>query len=406
MPRRVRLRWNRNREPEVLYYRVYRSERPYITHENNRDDLIMKITHPKKVNALKEYNEVPVRQDPWTFKLKYEDIILKNKDQVHPFIVHVNDLYRTDYTLDLREGLITFDSEIPVGDAVIVKQYSFDGVQGWDFGEPEDGKNYFGPEAKDTSPPNAPENLTITKDLVRNRIALKWATSTRNGKVFYYKIDAAIDDTRYSRLSNLASAVLQEPLADRPYLVEKSEDGIVWREIAKVKANEFYEYSIDTQPPDPIKNLVSAIHVYRGLGKVDIKLSWKKLLDLSVSKTAMYRVKAQNKLGFVSPPSNIVGPIDFKVDFSHILIRRKVKDGLLPSFDGNDAVTVSKINNIEVEYYIDTVDDKTEYVYGMWVVDKAGNYSAITFTEINVLDTMAPDATDNLIGMEFHTIVG
>ncbi|MNP22503.1 hypothetical protein D3C76_1151770 [compost metagenome] len=120
----------------------------------------------------------------------------------------------------------------------------------------------------------------------------------------------------------------------------------------------------------------------------------------------MYRVRAQNRVGITSDPSAVVGPIPFKVELDYILIRRKMYDGSLPSYDGIDAETVAKITDISATQFIEDVPDNTQYVYGLWVVDKGGNYSAIASTTIFIGDATAPITPLNLKAREFHNVVG
>ena len=406
MPRRIRLRWNRSQDKEVEYYRVFRSENPRIEHEAGKDNMIMKVKHPRHVNPLTVYNEIPKRLNSRTFKLKYNNIVIENNGKIEPFIVHVDDHYVDQFLLDRLSGEIIFDYDIPLNSKVVVKQYSFDGVEVWDYGVTEDNKTYYGPEAKDTSAPSPPTNLSLEKDTEKNRIILRWSSSSPTGKVYYYRIDAAINDQKYSRLSETAYAVLQEPLADRPYHIERSEDGIRWMEIAKVKGNEFYEYMIDRQPPSPVRNLKADLFMYRSRGMAQIVLKWDPIVDMSTSKTAMYRVRTKNRAGMISAPSEVVGPIDFKVNLDYILIRRKINDGILPSFDGSDAITVAKIYDTDATEFIETVHDNTEYMYGIWVVDEAGNYSTLTYTTIFVHDATAPSIGFNVTAEEFHHVTG
>lgn len=403
MPNRIRLRWNRNQDNETKFYRVFRSETPRIEHQTNKDDIVMKVKHSLEPTVLKQYNETPRRIDARTFDLEYENIVV---NEMNPFILHMDGFVNNQFMLDSMLGQVIFDDDVPERAEIIVKQYSFDGIEVWDYNLPENEKSYYGPEAKDTSSPNPPVNLSLEKDLDRNRIILRWSSASPKGKVYYYRVDAIIDDNRFSKLSKTTYAILQEPLADRPYIIERSDDGVRWMEIAKVKANEFFEYMVDRHPPSPVQNLRINAYLYKNRGKAQIVLEWDVIRDISVSKTSMYRVKAKNKVGMVSDASEVVGPIDFQVKLDYILIRRKVNDGILPSFDGSDATTIARVNDTDITQFIETTDDNIEYMYGVWVVDEAGNYSTLTYATIKVEDATAPSISFNLTGEEFHSIVG
>lgn len=406
MPNRIRLTWNRNQDTETQYYRVFRDEQPNIDHKNSLDRIVMKVDQPKHVNPIKVTDEKLTRESERTFAIAHNNILLELNGVSYPFSVTVDGTERDDFTLDVGEGKVIFDDVIDTGADVRVPEYTFDGIQVWDYEIEEEGKTYYGPEAKDTAPPMTPENLTIEKDTEKNRLILKWDAVSPIGKIYYYRVDAAIDNQRYSKLSLLRNAFIKEPLADRPYLVERSDDGKRWVEIARLKTNVFYEYMIDRQAPNAITGLKADAFLYLNRGDAQVTLTWDRVRDDTQSRTSMYRVRAQNRVGITSDPSPVVGPIPFKVELDHILIRRKMYDGSLPSYDGIDAQTVAKITDMSATKFIEDVQDNMQYVYGLWVVDKGGNYSAIASTTIFIGDATAPITPMNLKAREFHNVVG
>jgi hypothetical protein len=406
MPRRVRLTWNRNQDLETEYYRVFRDDEPGILQGKNMDKLVMKVFHPKTINPVTIEGERLRRISDTTYQLAHKNILLSHKNDSFPFEIEVDGLPNINFVLDREEGKVIFDSPLSPESIVTAVRYTFDGVQVWDYEIEEALKVYYGPEAKDTTRPNAPTGLQLIRDIENNRVILKWDTATVNGKILYYRIDAAIDDQRYSKLSETKHVLLREPLADRPYIVERSDDNKKWIEVAKVSTNEYYEYAIDRTAPPPIRNLDYIVFLGTGSGKAQIKLQWSEVKDDTVATTSMYRVRARNKVGVISDPSVIVGPIELNVGISHLLIRRKIKDGTLPSYDGLDAETVATITDISITSYMEEVEDNHEYTYGIWVVDKAGNYSTITFTDIYVGDTTPPAIPLDLHAKEFHMVAG
>lgn len=406
MANRVRLTWNRNQDDETDHYRVFRSEIGDINEQNRMEHLVMRVTHPKMTNPIKVENEKLSRYSSRIYLLEHKNILLSHLGHSYPFIIYINGSEELGFTLDTEEGRVLFDFDLPHTAEVKVIEYTFDGVQVWDYGVEEDHKNYYGPEAKDNSAPDAPKTLVIEKDYDRNRIILRWSSSKVNGKTYYYRIDAAIDSNQYSRLSEVRKAVIKEGLADRGYLIERSQDGVKWTEIAKIKGTLFYEYMIDRQAPDPIRNLVGFVYMYPNQSIAQITLNWSRITDSVISETSLYRVRAVNRVGSVSEPSNIVGPVPFQVGLKEIVIRRKVKDGSLPTFSGTDAVTVARITDTTATQFIEDVDDNYDYVYGIWVVDRAGNYSPISYTTVNVGDATAPTIPLNLSAEPFQLIVG
>lgn len=405
MPSRIRLTWNRNQDAETQSYRVFRDEDPNIDHKLSLDRIVMKVDQPKGVNPITIMNEQLRRESEYTFAIGHKNIILELNGTPYPFTVMVDDEQRSDFTLDTGEGKVVFDEIVPSGSIVVIPEYTFDGVQVWDYEIEEEGKAYYGPEAKDTSPPTTPENVMIEKDTDRNRLIMRWDAVSPIGKVFYYRVDAAIDNQRFSKLSLLRNAFIQEPLADRPYLIERSDDGKRWVEIARQKTNVFYEYMIDRQAPNGVTGMTVSAYIYANQGKAQVTVNWDRVRDDTVSRTSMYRVRAQNRVGILSDPSAAVGPIPFKVELDYILIRRKIYDGSSPSFDGIDAETVAKYTDLSKTQFIEDLEDNTQYVYGIWVVDRAGNYSAIASSTIYITDATPPTMPLNLSATEFQVVI-
>jgi hypothetical protein len=312
----------------------------------------------------------------------------------------------SDFILDTLDGQILFNHDIDPQAQVMAKQYTFDGVQIWDYAIEEDGKTYIGPEAKDNSAPESPTNLNMELDTERNRIVLRWSTSKTNGKMYYYRIDGAIDNNHYSKLSNVQIASIHEPLGDRGYTVERSYDGVKWQEIARIKGTVFYEYMVDKKAPEPITNFTGSFYLYPNASLAQVTLQWDRVPPDSDSSSALYRVRATNRVGAISAPSNVVGPAPFKVGLKELIIRRKEYDGTLPTFSGNDAYTVAKVNDLSLVKFTEDVADNKKYIYGIWTVDKAGNYSPITYTTVTIGDATPPSLPLNVVADQFHVSVG
>lgn len=406
MAQRVRLTWNRNQDLETKSYRVYRSENPDILPFNRQEHLVMKVTHPDQINPITVEDETLERYSERTYLLEHENILTDYNGTTYPFVIEVNGAAVVNFLLDTVEGLVLFDDPLEESDIVVAKTYTFDGVRAWDYEIIEAIKSYYGPEAKDNSAPFPPTNVTMTPDYDRNRIIIEWRQSNPNGKKFYYRIDAAASETHYSGLSEWKTAILKEPLADRPYLVERSTDGVEWKQVARIKQNHYYEYMIDREAPNPVRDLTGSFFMYSGNNLAKVTLEWSRISDNLWSQTSLYRIRAVNKVGAVSDPSPVVGPIPFKVGLKEIVVRRKLYDGVLPSFDGADAVTVATLTDINITTIDDDVEDNSEYVYAVWVVDAGGNRSPLSFVRVNVGDNTAPFAPTNITVDEFQLIVG
>ncbi|WP_422661722.1 hypothetical protein ACK8P5_26740 (plasmid) [Paenibacillus sp. EC2-1] len=406
MPNRVRLTWDRNQDVETEHYRVFRDEQPNLDNRNNRDKVVMIVDHPKHVSPVTIRKEILQRETEKTYSLAHTQILIEHNNTSYPFKIAIDDIDSVDFTLDREHGKVIFDYPVSETSTVVALEYTFDGVQAWDYDVEEEGKKYYGPEAKDTTPPSPPQNVTLERDVGENRIIIRWQAAELNGKRLYYRIDAAIDEQRYSKLGDLRSVFLREALADRPYVVERSEDGVRWTEIAKTKTNEFFEYSIDRKAPPAIRGLDYNLILQPSQSQAIVELSWSALLEDNSSSTSMYRIRARNKVGIVSDPSAVVGPVEMKVGIEKVIIRRKTDDGTIPSYAGNDATTISVITDLSQLTFTETVGDNTKLVYGLWVVDKAGNYSPISFVQVTVRDATPPATPTGIQTNEFHIVSG
>lgn len=406
MPKRVRLTWNRNQDLETEFYRVFRDVKADINERTSKEHLVMKVEHPKGINPVTVKNEPMIRETDRVYRLVHKNVLFEYKNQSFPFLIIIDGVENTGFVLDREEGKVIFDNPVQETSKVIAREYTFDGVQVWDYEIEEKGKIYYGPEAKDATGPNPPQNVTIGVDPDRNAIVVRWAEANVNGTILYYRIDAALDDQRYSKMSELQTAFLKEQLADRPYLVERTDDGRKWTEVAKVRTNEYFEYAIDRQAPPAIQKLTAETILVPSEGRAQVILRWAEAQDYPSGTSSMYRVRARNRIGVTSDPSEVVGPIMMRTDLSHILIRKKRWDGTLPSYAGNDAETIAVIEDMTTVEYREYVEDNVEFIYGFWLIDKAGNYSPISSIRVKVEDATAPDIPANVSAEQFHIVVG
>lgn len=406
MVKRVRLTWNRNQDPETDHYRIFRKETPDIIEQTRMDALIMRVAHPKKKNPVRMNKERIRRLSPRTYQLAHKHILLALEKEQFPFEIQIDNNIVGNYVLDTVEGKILFDADVQPEAKVVATQYTFDGVEAWDYAMEETGKTYYGPDAKDTAAPSPPTNLELIKDTENNKITITWSPSETNGKTFYYRVDAAANSKRASLLSEMKAAKVAEGLTDRPYIVERSEDGVRWLKVAKVKTASYNEYMVDRQAPDMVRNFKSSAYLHANQSLAQVTLNWERVRDTVLSTTALYRVRAINKVQAISEPSNIIGPVPFQVKLKEIVIRRKVYDGSLPTFDGADAVTIAKIGDLGVTQFIEDVKDNIKYTYGIWVVDAGDNVSPTAYTTVEIGDATPPAFPMNLIVEPFQLIVG
>lgn len=406
MTKRVQLHWNRSQDPNVQYYRVYRAESPIINEHNLFEHLVMRVMQPDVITPVHMERMKAKKISGRSYRLPHRNILFNGENgEVFLFAVYRNNIEETNFTLDKEDGVVMFDNVIDDGDIVEVT-YTFDGIMVNDYEAEENLKDYYGPGAEDISPPSAPRNVSIEADFKENRIQVNWSQSDPDTKRFYYRIDAIVDEGNYSGLSEYAVALIAEPLADRPYIIEKSANNLLWRQIARVEHNVFYEYMINRIAPPAIKGMNLSYDLIPNAGVGDVTIKWIKPTSGVIGNSELYRVRAVNRLGAMSEPSDVVGPIPFQVGLKHILIRRKIDDGTLPTYDGSDAVTITEVTDFNTIFYIDRVNDNEKYIYGMWVVDHSGSYSPLTYARINVKDASPPSPPAIRSINEFKILVG
>lgn len=402
--RRIRVTWNRSKDAKVKFYRVYRSDKMNIEGQLLNELLVARVDHTTLITPTHIVNEPLIRITNTEYKLEHDTILLEHGGMEYDFQLMVGGQpFDAPFTLDVIDGIISFENEI-LGDIEILASYTYDGVSIWDYAVDESHKEYFGPEAKDTSNPSTPANLALSPEYENNRIRLSWEDAEPEGKVFYYRIQAFEDERTYSKLSEYRSIRILEGLADRPYIVEKSNDGEVWRETAKVQYREYFDFLLDRTPPDPIRNLMAVVTKRTVDTKVDVRLNWSTLSAISMTKTPMYRVRATNRIGYTSAASLPVGPIPFDTPVKHVVVRRKETNGTLPSFDGSDAITLGILDK-DVTTVTDIAEGNKTYTYTVWVVDYGNNKSIAVSIDVTMPDNSIPVIPINLSVSEFSHIV-
>lgn len=402
--KRVRVAWNRSKSPKVKFYRVYRSDKMNIENQLLNELLVARVEHPTAITPTQIIDEPLIRVNNNEYRLEHDSILLEHNGLEYDFKLTVGGQpFNAPFTLDVIDGVVSFENEI-LGDVEILASYTYDGVTIWDYAVDEPHKEYYGPEAKDTSNPTTPADLTLSPEYENNRIRLSWEDAEPEGKVFYYRIQAFEDERTYSKLSEYRSIRVLEGLADRPYIVEKSNDGAVWREAAKVQYKEYFDFLLDRTPPDPVRNLMALVTKRTIDTQVDVRLNWSVLSIISMTKTPMYRVRATNRIGYTSAPSLPVGPIPFDTPVKHIIIRRKETNGTLPSFDGSDAITIATLDKDAITA-TDVAEGNKTYTYAVWVVDYGNNKSIAVTIDVTMPDNTVPIVPINLSATEFSHIV-
>lgn len=373
---------------------------------NEKENLaIARVEHMSFINPVAIKDEPVIRVSGSSFRLEHKNILIRHGNNEYDFSLRREDgLGMPDFTLDIATGEIKIDNDESINSAIYAS-YVYDGVDMWDYDLKENGKTYFGPEAKDISSPGIPPEVKMIPEYDKNRIRIIWGESDVEGKLFYYRVQAFESEDLYSSLSEYRSARLLEDLADRPYLVEKSIDGIKWREIARVSTKEYIDFLIDTNPPMPIRNLSVEATKRNVDTKVNLTIKWGELALAVPAQSSLYRVRAVNKLGYTSEASAAVGPVPFDTPIKEIVIRMKERDGNIPTFAGEDAVTIGVVSKEESTHHT-IVEGGKEYTISVYVVDLGGNYSIPTTVDIIAPDNTKPIVPTILSATEFSMIIG
>lgn len=402
--KRIRVTWNRNKSPKVKYYRVYRSEKMNIEGKMLNELLVARVEHTNAITPTHIVDEPLIRVSNTEYRLEHNTILLEHNGESYDFSLTVNgNPYTNPFVLDVIDGTIKFEIDV-LESMEILASYTYDGVAIWDYGIAESHKDYYGPEAKDTSLPTTPQNVKLTPEYENNRIRLSWDDAAPDGKTFFYRVQAFEDESTYSKLSDYRAINLVEGLADRPYIVEKSNDGVAWQETAKVEQKEYFDFLLDRTPPEPVRNLNAFATIRLTDSMIDVRLIWSTLSIISMTKTPMYRLRSSNRIGYMSEPSSPVGPIPFDTPIKEIVVRRKEANGTMPTFDGADAITVATVGK-DITNITDLAEGNKTYTYAVYVVDYGNNKSIAVSIDVTTPDNSIPVIPINLSVSEFSEIV-
>lgn len=139
MPERVRLFFNRNRDPRTEFYYIYRSYSPSIYRFNRR---VMKVRHPFQINPVIVKAQSALKLSEKEFQLPHRYVLLDK-----PFSIYINGtrLLEGRYVVDSEKGIIYTDSVYPTESITV--DYSFDGIEIFDDElKQNDVLDYYGPK--------------------------------------------------------------------------------------------------------------------------------------------------------------------------------------------------------------------------------------------------------------------
>ncbi|MNY13597.1 hypothetical protein D3C86_1467400 [compost metagenome] len=176
------------------------------------------------------------------------------------------------------------------------------------------------------------------------------------------------------------------------YYVERSFDNINWEIVSKQNSLEYIEYGVDQEPPAPATNLTAAISLNHGRSTADITLTWGLPDNNGASTSARYRVRSVSTIGVPSLPSAVIGPVYLPYGIEKYVVRRKVADGSIPSYNGLDAITVAELPaGDSLNAWDPEVVDNTTYTYAVYVVNRVGVHSIAANVTAEVGDATPPN---------------
>jgi hypothetical protein len=384
--KRVKLTWSRNTGEEVKAYRVFRATHPKVT---RKDMLIMEVEHsvvPKPVHITDD--KLTKHPEYGYYVSKYKSIMPDEEN--YPIQITVNGMTLDSLGLstyvDYEDGIFAISTTLNDYDDVRASYY-IDGIQVFDTSEVEQpGVTYMGPIARDRTDSSVPQNLSLIADHDNGRVFMTWDPANTPGQTYYYRVEAIDAFGNFSELSLQSSVHLHEGLAYEGYLVERSFDGTNWGLVSTQGAADYIEYGVDRLAPDAPTSVTGVATPQLGLSVANIDITWTASSEGLASPSGMYRVSSVSALGDVSKPSVVVGPVYLKSIVKQYVVRRKINDGSIPSFDGNDAITVAITDNAVTNFLDYHVPHNTEYIYAIYAVDAAENVSMAGTTIVTVGD--------------------
>lgn len=390
---RIQLTFSRNKEDETFAYRVFRSIAADVSH---RDTLVMEIEHPPLPEPVFIKEDKLKRDSMYAYYATHGAIMPASAE--YPIQVYLNGvdiaLMGISYSIDYISGMFQFSAGLNESDEVLAS-YSIDGLQVLDTDEidPAEGTKYFGPPARDRTEPTVPENLSLLPDPARGRIILTWADASAPGQTYYYRVEAVDAYGNFSNFSQERSVHLRE-FGDSGigYYVERSFDNINWEVVSKQNSLEYIEYGVDQEPPGPATNLAAAISLNHGRSTANVTLTWGLPDNNGASTSARYRVRSVSTIGVPSLPSAVIGPVYLPYGIEKYVVRRKVADGSIPSYNGLDAITVAELPaGDSLNVWDPEVVDNTTYAYAVYVVNRVGVHSIAANVTAGVGDATPPN---------------
>lgn len=350
--------------------------------------MVMEVEHPMLPVPAQVTNDVLTKHENGYYLSNYQSIM--PDEETYPISITLNGIEIStlgiSVTIMHEEGIFLFSTTFAPEDEVLAT-YHIDGLRVVDANDsPQEGVNYFGPAARDRTESTVPINLVLIPEHTNGRVVLKWAQSVTAGQQYYYRVEATDAYGNFSELSLEDSVFLHEGLAYEGYLVERSYNGTDWGIVSSQGAEEYVEYGIDRDAPNPPLNVESLVTLNNGQSTADVQVTWQEGSLGQAAVSPMYRVRSVSALGGVSLPSEVVGPVYLISTIDRYVIRRKINDGSIPTYDGPDAITVGVTDHLTLQITDLAVVHMTDYIYGVYAIDKAGNVSMAATTIASIGD--------------------
>lgn len=381
----VRLRFERARDERIRAYRVVRALNRYPRLD---DPAILEVDQPAQARPVEVDGEILERLSANVYRFKFGQILsytlyLDGHPLPRGYVVN----------LDPIEGVLQISPE-PNG--VLSADYRFDGILVYDGDVPQPaGVRYFGPvpsfEPGSISPP---AEVRATLDPATSSLVLVFSPAVLGNSFYQYGVYALDDESNRSALSNIATVPFDALIDPEPYQIEE-EQGNTWVVVKRTSETTVVIPSADKTPPHPPAYLTGKVDLHPGLGTADVRLTWGPSPGDVPGESPRYRVRVRSG-STISAPSKPTNPIWFAGKVTNYRVRRKVYDGVPPSFAGDDAETLGNFPYDTFEFVDKDLQDGTFYHYGVFAIDGAGNVSAGTYALVSVGDATPPGAVQNL----------
>ena len=379
----IRVRFGRVDEQGVSGYQIVRAEGRLPT---AGDPVIAYVEQPSSARWLRIEGEVLKALSATTFQTSLFPIrnlrLYKNQEALGPLYAVV---------VDEQTGRIHIT---PPVDGEVRADYEADALEFYDAldaAQPP-GVRYEGPAPAIDAPAPAPVvQVRAGVDPVLRDLWLSWLPGSRPPRWYAYAV-VAVDEQGQPMGSSPSTVYAVVPPDVVPsYVVEEEGPDGSWRVVATTDRNYVAIKSADqVAPAPPVWAQASVLGAVEEPSKARVLISFGPSPGDREGLSPRYRVYEVIG-GQASSPTLLAEPVRFTGRLAGYRVRRKVFDGIPPTPDGPDAVTVAELAE-DVWSCEDVAPDRTLWQYAVFAIDRAGNASFPALALVEVGDFTPPPA--------------